>query len=777
MSLYSDKLRFTGLSGIDTQSMVQQLMKAESLKLNRLKSQNTTLAWQQEIYRKHASSLQAFQTSYLSYTNTATNLRSATSFKSMTTTLKQNGVDSTAIRIVSSAGATAGSYSIDVEQLAQKTSFVGSKQITGPTTTGDIDFAKMLDRANSNTALSLNVTLSGVTKTVTISATDLADIDSGFPTNADKVAALANKINAGLATAFGTDAAHGTQKISATGNGSKIVFETTAGQGFSISEANLRVSSATTVSPFTDATVGLLRTKFAGGDGVSIFKMAVDSGTTPIPMISFEITAGMTAAQFIDEINKRSASGVKASIDGGGNLVFSSTNSAKDVKIHFGTDSNDTFSADVKALLGFTSSGTKIELPNTKGDMSIGDGITNALNTRDSLEKVFGITGPVTFGINGKSFTFQKETSINDMLNMVNSDSTANVKMSYDKLTQKFTIEGKNSGGINDFNIVDNNDFLKDSLGIDPAVKATTAQDSVIDFNGQRISNVSNTVSINGFTLQLNAVTVTRDLSNNITARNTITLGAANDTQKTYDLIKEFVAKYNELISGINKEVDASRPKSGKRTYFQPLTDEEKKSMSDREVELWEEKAKTGLLRGDSILSGITATMRSMLYAPVELPDGTKLSLYQIGITTSSSYNDKGKLVIDEDKLKKAIEERSDDIATLFTKSSNYQYGDKTNKSRRMSEQGLSERLNDIINDAIGSSGSISQKAGIPGTLSELTSDMFKQMKAQQEKIDDMLVYLYRKEEAYYAQFARMEAAMNQSNSQMSYMLSMMGQQ
>lgn len=44
---------------------------------------------------------------------------------------------------------------------------------------------------------------------------------------------------------------------------------------------------------------------------------------------------------------------------------------------------------------------------------------------------------------------------------------------------------------------------------------------------------------------------------------------------------------------------------------YTPLTEEQKKDMTEKQIELWEEKAKSGLLRGDTILSGATNQMRT----------------------------------------------------------------------------------------------------------------------------------------------------------------------
>ena len=62
--------------------------------------------------------------------------------------------------------------------------------------------------------------------------------------------------------------------------------------------------------------------------------------------------------------------------------------------------------------------------------------------------------------------------------------------------------------------------------------------------------------------------------------------------------IKEFVTTYNGLIKDFTDQT-----KESKYRDYAPLTDEQKKDMSENEVKLWEEKAKSGLLRNDSINS------------------------------------------------------------------------------------------------------------------------------------------------------------------------------
>ena len=85
---------------------------------------------------------------------------------------------------------------------------------------------------------------------------------------------------------------------------------------------------------------------------------------------------------------------------------------------------------------------------------------------------------------------------------------------------------------------------------------------------------------------------------------------------------------------------------------FLPLTDEQREKMSDKEIEKWEEKAQIGLLRNDRTLNSILSSMRGAMSAGTDEGD----YLFQIGITTGE-WKQGGKLVIDEEKLRKAVSE------------------------------------------------------------------------------------------------------------------------
>src|SRR5699024_10783660 len=115
------------------------------------------------------------------------------------------------------------------------------------------------------------------------------------------------------------------------------------------------------------------------------------------------------------------------------------------------------------------------------------------------------------------------------------------------------------------------------------------------------------------------------------------------------------VEKYNEVIDLLNGSQQEERYRD-----YPPLTDEQKKEMTDDQIEKWEEKAKSGILRGESVISSGLFDLRQSWYASVDT-DGAYDVITQIGIKTSNRYMDGGKLGIDEQKLRKALRENPDD--------------------------------------------------------------------------------------------------------------------
>jgi flagellar hook-associated protein 2 len=113
----------------------------------------------------------------------------------------------------------------------------------------------------------------------------------------------------------------------------------------------------------------------------------------------------------------------------------------------------------------------------------------------------------------------------------------------------------------------------------------------------------------------------------------------------------------------------------------------------------------------------------------VEMQDGSRLFLSHIGISTSSNLQEPGQLVVDQERLERALRERPDDIAELFTRSSGITRRDPHRlNAQRMEQSGLAERLNDIIDSAIFSSrSSIAAQAGVEWNANSMNQNNIRQ--------------------------------------------------
>ncbi|MBD0396447.1 flagellar hook-associated protein 2 [Bacillus sp. 2211] len=309
--------------------------------------------------------------------------------------------------------------------------------------------------------------------------------------------------------------------------------------------------------------------------------------------------------------------------------------------------------------------------------------------------------------------------------------------------------------------------FLKDQLGfaVDDATNELTAnaegKNAKFTFNGLEMTKTSNDFTINGIKYTLNSVT---------DSNKTVTINSTTDTDGIFDNIKDFVDKYNTLIKSANEKVTESKYRD-----YKPLTDEQREAMTDKQIEQWEAKAKSGLLRSDSTLQNGLAEMRLDLYSTVTI-DGKKYQLADFGIETSS-FNDQGKfgkLVIkDEAKLKQKITENPSLVAKLFNADSTSTITDSsTGKTiKNPEEQGIARRLKDTLNKMqtqiskqAGTESSVSSSFAIGKSLNEIETNI-SNMKT---KLDDI-------ESRYYKKFSALDTALEKLNSQSSYLTSMLG--
>ena len=210
----------------------------------------------------------------------------------------------------------------------------------------------------------------------------------------------------------------------------------------------------------------------------------------------------------------------------------------------------------------------------------------------------------------------------------------------------------------------------------------------------------------------------------------------------------------------LNTLITEKRDKS-----YMPLTDAQRKEMSESEIELWEKKVKEGQLSRDSDLTRIRNAMKSTMSS---LVGGTSSSLKSIGITPVADYNGtkNGTFTIDEDKLTSALESNMEDVMKLFVS---------TGTDKDESDKGLLQKLKSVFDtETQTNKGSLIKKAGIVGSSTASNNTLSKQIIKYEEKISRMQTIFSSKQQALYTKYSRLETLMNNLNSQSNYLTSML---
>lgn len=259
--------------------------------------------------------------------------------------------------------------------------------------------------------------------------------------------------------------------------------------------------------------------------------------------------------------------------------------------------------------------------------------------------------------------------------------------------------------------------------------------------NGIDIERASNTFEVNGMSVTLNE---------EYTGTKPITLTANTDADNMVDKIKKFVETYNGLVESLNGKV-----KEQKYRDYKPLTEEQKVDMEEKDIDNWEKKAKSGLLRSDALIRNSLAEMRGVMYEKGGSSNSFLDTLQELGITTTKSYLDGGKLELDENKLRAAISKDPEAVADTFTKSL---------KTGEKGEDGIVQKLRNSISKT---TLNIEKKAG-KTTSTEHNYSIGKNLLNVEDRITSWLSKLKTVEDRYWKQFTAMETAINKANQQSS---------
>ncbi|AJD92132.1 flagellar hook protein [Jeotgalibacillus malaysiensis] len=385
------------------------------------------------------------------------------------------------------------------------------------------------------------------------------------------------------------------------------------------------------------------------------------------------------------------------------------------------------------------------------GEVKLNTAVTAETDVKATFQQNYSsmaMTSHTSKGEVRESFLFDSSQTMNQIFNMVNT-SNLGVSMFMDSFTNKISVMRTETGDFNSgaANLSFENGFATDILQLGAnGERKVAAQNAKFTVNGLETERPTNTFSMNGITFTL---------KNEFTTGPAVTMNVNNDTGKVFDNIKGFVEKYNTMIAAINEKVNEERFRD-----FNPLSDEEREALTDKQQEQFEEKARSGLLRRDSILTGTLSAMRMDFYTPVSNNETNLLfsQLASIGITTTSNFREGGKLVINEAKLKEALSNDPEAVENLFKSGSN---------AGEDGAKGILHRLTDTVNTTMdelrrkaGNQFSTNQQFSIGRNLNDVDDRI--------KRFEDRMIQV---EDRYWRQFTAMEKAIQQANNQSAYLM------
>lgn len=749
--------RIGGLaSGMDIDSIVEKLMQAERAPLYKLQQKKTSYEWQRDAYRNLNTKLKTFDT-YL-----FDNFALSSNFVKKATTI--TGANKDKLTISATSGASASLNIESVTSLAKAaTSGAKTVQQTTHRNAKGSDTLQAVGIVEAGETKSFNLKVNGEDKSFTVSDTDTVEDfvqnlkNAGFANasyseatgkfslgSTEVTVEITNEatVNAfkelGFTTSYsasplkvGDDLASKSSKLSEVGNGISLsnLSYTLNGEAKSIDFSDLTSDSTIddVLAKINDESTGLVASfnektgKFSiAGKGTNKFEVA-DSSRESLSSLGVQQTAG------------------------GASVAFN------EVQLQAGEASGTATSNTILKHLGILEDG-KFKLSTVQANGSMKETVIEfkATDTIDSLMKKINNSGA------GVTALFSQ----GQMSLSANNTGTNKAGASADiQLSTEFMVNGSNTTDTAGFNLFKTFGFAAEastdkdgnvvSNKFDLSGKGSNAEYTV---NGLTLTSQTNSISLQGYSIQLNGT------FNDGTG---VSVSASNDVDTMMSKIKEFVSTYNGLVTDLNTSL-----KETKYRDYTPLTAEQKEEMSESEIKLWEEKAKSGLLRNDSIVRDGLSKMRATFPNAVGgLGDKTIDSLAEIGITTSSKISDGGTLVINETKLRAALEKNPDQVAQIFIK--NGKAGDTetdpvTGTTKKVDSRGLVQRLRDSI-DAFELN--IEKKAG-RSTMTDHQYNIGKSMLDLDTRIERLQDRLVSVEQRYWKQFTAMEQAISKANQQ-----------
>lgn len=595
-----------GASGLDVNAIIDKLMTAESAPLNLYDKKTAS-------YQAKLSALGALSGSVSTFQSSLSGLTNSNNFRAVSATPS----DPLVLSASAGAKAVAGSYNINVSQLAQAQTLTSGGMASKLSTIGSgakTTVSFQLGSLAGGTFGLTGTTLSGSTLLTGVSNGSLILNGTAIPTDAStkSARALADAINAKSSTTGVTATAQPTSSSASMFAGFGNIA-TGADGTYSLSVGGIEiVTQGNGVAAGSGITTASLDTTLEGPNAVSNALAAANitvSGKAADGTLQFTRADGSNIN--IEEV-------VTGSVMGGIGHAANSTNDGSNVTIASsitlasGNASPITIGGSNPAAAGLTA-GTGGAYMNTgftqDGTQATGSVVIDATN--NTLQGIRDAINNASLGVTASIVSDGSDKPYHLVLSSTKTGANSAMKIS---------LSGSD-GQPADSAL--SNLLAYDVAGAQNLKQNSAAQNTMFSVNGIPITSSSNNID-----------TAIEGISLNITKTGISSLSVAKDTTTVKTSITAFVKAYNDLNTSI-----------GKMTAYNPDT-------------------KSGaVLQGDSTVQSIQSQLRRQLGAPITGLSSGMSNLSQVGI----SFQKDGSLTLDTSKLDKAISANFGDIAGLFS--------------------------------------------------------------------------------------------------------------
>lgn len=387
-------------------------------------------------------------------------------------------------------------------------------------------------------------------------------------------------------------------------------------------------------------------------------------------------------------------------------------------------------------------------------------------------------SGTLALTVNGTavSYAYTSSSTIGDVMSALSSQSGD--KFSYSELTKTFTAASTTTGSASTITLAattgsgsDTTDFLTNAFANKASVAGIDGTFTITEPNGVATAI---TESSNNFTIDGLNYNVTSD----IPQTSAVTINVASNISGVVSKIQGFVTAYNNLTTGLNTTLNETTDYD-----YKPLTYAQEAKMTTAQVTAWNTKVQQGELSGDDELTSLQSEMRTAFSDSIK---GSGLTMASLGLSTSDDYTQGGTLTLDTTKLTAALQKNPNAVINVLTQTStSYPYKLQSSLTTaqyqtKYSEEGIFQRLNDIVTkyagtatDASGNRGLLLNKAGLSTDITD-TSTLGKTLKTEATSVTDYKTQITNDKTKYTTQYTALQTALSNLSTQQSYVTSML---